>query len=403
MHTDVAVVRLNDAVHHRQAQPGALIDVLRGKERLEDACLRVGVHPRACVADGEPHVAARLQMQMLARQVGVDPHGPDGHVQHALARIALHGLCGIGNQVHNYLLQLSGIAEHEAVLWGLGAQVRLGRKGGPGQFDRVGHHRREVEGCLHGLALGPTEGKKPVHQSAGPIQSREGMIEGCVEGGVVRKLVGKELQVGLCGVQDVVEVVGDAAGQRADCLHLLGLQELILKVFAPGDVEQHAVEDLLAVPGLRGGDASHPDRLSVGALEREGCAPRLFCFQGSLDGGRHGLAMRVGDAAQKAVRKVVGRICGNPEHRLGLRADEGRNVAAVRGLVHAVENAGHAVGEASKTRLAPAQGVDVAVAFDRDPGQCACRVDDGPIGFRGGVRLVVIEGERAQNLPVVRN
>ena len=47
------------------------------------------------------------------------------------------------------------------------------------------------------------------------------------------------------GGQDVVEVVGDAAGQRADAFHALGTQELDFEFFPFGDV---GVDD---EPGFR--------------------------------------------------------------------------------------------------------------------------------------------------------
>jgi hypothetical protein len=50
---------LHQAVHGGQPQPRPLPRRLRGEERLEDACLRVFVHPEAGVAHGKANVLAR--------------------------------------------------------------------------------------------------------------------------------------------------------------------------------------------------------------------------------------------------------------------------------------------------------------------------------------------------------
>ena len=42
--------------------------------------------------------------------------------------------------------------------------------------------------------------------------------------------------------EQIVEVVGDAAGQLADRVHLARLQQLVLELLAVGDVEQGAGE-----------------------------------------------------------------------------------------------------------------------------------------------------------------
>ena len=55
---DEPAVLLHDAVHRRETEAGALPDVLRREERLEQVRLRGGVHAAAGVAHGEHHVVA---------------------------------------------------------------------------------------------------------------------------------------------------------------------------------------------------------------------------------------------------------------------------------------------------------------------------------------------------------
>jgi hypothetical protein len=49
---------LDEAVHHRQAQPGAAADLLGGEERLEHARQRGRIHAVAVVAHPQHHVLA---------------------------------------------------------------------------------------------------------------------------------------------------------------------------------------------------------------------------------------------------------------------------------------------------------------------------------------------------------
>ncbi len=102
---DVAFALLDDAVHRGQSEPGAL-QSLGGVEGLEDVGLGIGVHAHAGVADGEHDVVAGLHRGMEAGVVGVegDVGGLDGQLP-----AVRHGIAGVDRQVHDDLLDLSGI------------------------------------------------------------------------------------------------------------------------------------------------------------------------------------------------------------------------------------------------------------------------------------------------------
>ena len=67
---DFALMRHDDAVHHRQAQPRALADFLGREKRIEQSIHDVGTHPAPRVADREGDEIAVAQ---LGRDVGVVP------------------------------------------------------------------------------------------------------------------------------------------------------------------------------------------------------------------------------------------------------------------------------------------------------------------------------------------
>jgi hypothetical protein len=58
-----------------------------------------------------------------------------------------------------------------------------------------------------------------------------------VLGGFVQAIGILQNQIGVAGydVEDVVDIVGNSAGQRADAFHLLNLEKLLLQLFPFAD------------------------------------------------------------------------------------------------------------------------------------------------------------------------
>ena len=136
---------------------------------------------------------------------------------------------GIGAQIHQHLLQLSGVGFHPQRLVGQrGVQVRRGRQGGPQQGSRLVDHRPQP---LHHqrVQLAPAEGQDLLHQTA---RAQAGLLDllQADPGAVLRRQVNlRQGHIAQDGRQDVVEIVGDAAGQGADGFHLLRLTQLPLQ------------------------------------------------------------------------------------------------------------------------------------------------------------------------------
>ena len=129
---------------------------------------------------------------------------------------------------------------------------------------RVREQRVEVEDArLEHLLAGEREqlAGQVRRALAGPADLRDVLAD---------RVVRRELGEGHVAVaedrrQQVVEVVGDASGELADALHLLGLAELLFELPALGDVHDGALDDDLA--GLLVGEQG-------GALEGPGGASR---------------------------------------------------------------------------------------------------------------------------------
>ncbi len=66
---DVPARLLDEAVDHREPQPGALPRPFGGEERLEDARLRRGIHAEPRIGDRDLHVSACTHITLMRRVV----------------------------------------------------------------------------------------------------------------------------------------------------------------------------------------------------------------------------------------------------------------------------------------------------------------------------------------------
>ena len=93
------------------------------------------------------------------------------------------------------------------------------------------HHRDHIDGFPLD-PFGPAEGQDLLDQPLGPL-ARDHQLHGeLVLGSRLVQVFDQEGGVAHHGGQDIVEVVGDAAGQPADRLQLLSLMELLLQAGA---------------------------------------------------------------------------------------------------------------------------------------------------------------------------
>ncbi len=96
-HLDGRSALLDDAVHRRQAQPGSLAERLGGEERLEDSLAGRLIHPVARVAHDQLDHVRRLTPRLDGQRSAVG-----------------HGVARIDHQIHDDLLELPNVSQHEA-------------------------------------------------------------------------------------------------------------------------------------------------------------------------------------------------------------------------------------------------------------------------------------------------
>ena len=158
-------------------------------------------------------------------------------------------------------MDLGGVGHHRAD--GVGqrlAQLDRGRERGPQQGEHFRNEEGELDRLprLFGLAA---EEENLLHELFGPHASGEDPLEMLAGAASRRHLLQRQLAIPQDGRQDIIEIVGDPTGQRADGFHLLRLTQLGFEQVALGDVAGNALH-FEWVPGL-GGKAgadfqSHP-------------------------------------------------------------------------------------------------------------------------------------------------
>ena len=222
---DRAAVRPHDAVRHRQAKTGAGAHRFGGEEGVEDSLPRLCRHATAIVGHPEAHMGAGMQAQGCSRRRR-QLERIDTDLDPALA--IPDRVPGIGAEIEQHLLDLGAVdADHQ---WGSSQPAlegHLRRQGGPKHVQALVDHR--LQGLHQQLQrMMPAEGQDLADQLAGAVTGGPNHRQF-----LLRPLQRARFDVAACQVciaddrtQHIVEVVGDAAGQGADRLHLLRLAQL---------------------------------------------------------------------------------------------------------------------------------------------------------------------------------
>jgi hypothetical protein len=175
------------------------------------------------------------------------------HLDGELAALG-HGVAGVDRQVEQHLLDVAGVGlDRPQLRVGHGDQLDVLADDAAEHPVHVRHHGPQVEDLrLHdGLAA---EGQELAGQGRGPVPGGGHLPDQLAAGVTGREAAQQQFAVAVDDGEEVVEVVGDAAGQPADRLHLLRLAELLFELVALADVHegQHGADDApLAEDGLR--------------------------------------------------------------------------------------------------------------------------------------------------------
>ena len=226
---------LDEAIHHRQAEPGALADLLGGEEGLEDLVDDLLRDTCAGILDLDQHI---VRHRHLALAGGLDLAGR--HVARADRQLATvrHGVTGVHRQVDDDLLELGQVGAHRPQVPPVPhveldplPEQPLQQHAELGQDLAEMHHLRPQ-------GLPPRERQQLPHEPGGPVGvllDLHDVLERRIRRPVVHQ---QQVRIAEDALQHVVEVMRHAAGQLADGLHLLRLGELRLQRPLLGGLER---------------------------------------------------------------------------------------------------------------------------------------------------------------------
>jgi hypothetical protein len=148
-----------------------------------------------------------------------------------------HGVARVDRQVHDHLVELAGVAhhaadgpEHDAELHVLADEPREHLLHVPDHHAQGEH----LAACRVLAAEREELAREGGRALGGALDQLDGLAHAIVD------LPQQELAAAQDDREQIVEVVGDAAREAADRLHLLGLAELALEGAVLGDVGEHA-------------------------------------------------------------------------------------------------------------------------------------------------------------------
>ena len=244
---DVAARLANEAIHHGQAEAAAGAEGLGGEEGLEEAWQEFRRNAGTGVGDVELHVVAGRHFNKQGEAAGnVAARHRDGQ----LAALG-HRVAGVDGQVEEGVFELVRVDQRMKLF---GGQVEVDVDAlGEGARQQLGHavHQRTDFHRAGRQRLLAREGEQAADQFGAAAGRRQGRFQVVVEALVGGQFVLQRGQVAGDDGEQVVEVVGESAGELADGFHLLGLDQCGLAGLLFGDVDgQH--EEALYAAGNRG-------------------------------------------------------------------------------------------------------------------------------------------------------
>ena len=323
---------LGEAVDHGEAEAGALSVRLRGEERLHHPRQDLRRHAAAGIGHRDDHVAARHHHLVESRVLVLDEEVLGLHGDRAAAR---HGVAGVQEDVEQRHLGLgrvdAGVPEVRGEVLpqdDVVAQRPLGHlahaldeavdvEEAPLQplLAREGEQLMgQLGGPLGGVANGLACAAQPPDIDAGMVDQRQ-----------------HHLVVARDDLQEVVEIVRDAARELPEALHLLGLMQALLRVAAAGHVELRAeeVDEVAGAVEDRRDEQGVPEGRAVLAVVQDlGGELPVLGDRGSDFGDRVAVGVRPLEEAAIGADQLLPAVAGHADE--GAVDEEDRVVGLVR-------------------------------------------------------------------------
>ena len=230
---DMPAALFHDSVNGRQAEAAALALFLRGEERLEDARSRRLIHAFAGVRHGDHDVVAGNDAGVIHGVGVVEIHGRGFEHQTAAVR---HRVAAVHRQAHQHLLDRHRIhLDRRQRRRENGHELDIGAEKTAQQLFQLAHDRVDVHN-LRLQHLPPAERQQLARQRRRPFARVPDLFEIGPQRVVERNVVEHQVAVTEDRSEQIVEIVGDAAGELANRLHLLRLPQLFFQLAPIGQI-----------------------------------------------------------------------------------------------------------------------------------------------------------------------
>ncbi len=227
---DVAARLLDEAVDLGQAKPGAVADLLGREERLEGARDRLPAHADAAVGDCGHDILAGHDLGLGGGvdviEIGVG--GLDGQPP-----AGGHGVAGVDREIQDRDLELVGVGMDRPEPPGQhGLDRDLLADGAAQEIRHAGDQPADLD-RLRLERLLPGEGEQALGQRGRALGAAHRLLGGALQDrGMLARIAQMPLhalEIAHDDREQIVEVMGDAASQMADALHLLRLTQGLLR------------------------------------------------------------------------------------------------------------------------------------------------------------------------------
>ena len=235
-------------VHLAEAEAGALPLRFRGDEGLEGSRRDIARHSRPGVGNGDHHILTGNGLRIVARVVLVEKR--IGEFDGQTTAIG-HCVAGIDGQIENGVFQLP-LVDHAGPQAGChdGLQFDALAQCSAQQIGQVMQHAGEVDGARC-QRLASRKGQELSGQPRTALDSRNRALQARRYARIRCDVAGHQIQIGADDLQQIVEIVGNAAGELANGLHLLRLAERHLGLYTLGYIQaghqKTAMRHLVAV------------------------------------------------------------------------------------------------------------------------------------------------------------
>ena len=204
----------------RQAEARSRSNTFRREEGVEHAIEHLGIDAGTRVSHSETNIRTGRQLAMEHRTALANVDPVETHLQNAAGRHRLHG---VRAQVHHDLMELRRIGDHGCVAgFELAFEPNAARQRRGKQVECFTDRSLNVD--RRAVAdTAAAERENALDERLRPARRVHDIVDIASHGTRRRRTLLRELPVSQDRAQNIVEVVRDAAGQRAHRLQLLRL------------------------------------------------------------------------------------------------------------------------------------------------------------------------------------